>query len=160
MSTTFVRPISYLIRDQAVIGNLKTAYDSTTPTTELRLLSTSNQAVFDLLFTPAANNTVLYVTVEFSQLRIQQTPGSLTAFDESKTVWTKQTMDDFANGTATGGTYTVPSYILERKYAFGDTSIHRIQIPAKCASGYVRLNLKADNPGASVLNIYATAGAI
>ncbi len=139
---------------------LKTAYDSTTP-----ILRTNtqmyNQVCYTLAFTPAAINTVLYVKVLFNELNYSNTNPNPPKFFDPTPKNAYQIALNFRDAAApVNGVWTVEGNILETFFSFNSTATQILNLPVKCGSGFVALDVKADNPGASVLDIWCTVSRV
>lgn len=135
---------------------LKTAYDFETPTRRTKT-QYYNQACYTFAFTPAAINTVLYVKVLFNESSYSNISTNPPTIISTAPKNAYQIALDFKDVVApVNGVWTVEGDILEMFFAFNSTATQIFNLPVKCGSGWVALDLKADNPGASVLDIWCT----
>lgn len=166
--TTLINPDSDQLRNSAIAGAVPATYGITSPTKPVICGQARNQVIFDLTITPAATNTIFYFFVEFSQKRFRDySPTRLRDYQEFNDAapatarWTRQTILDVLNAPlSTNGILTVDLDQLEYKIAPNTTNTINIQLPVKNCSYACRLYMRAENPGASLVDVWGTTGSI
>ncbi|SRR5258706_15137056 len=119
-----------------------------------------DQIIFDIRFTPDSMTTILYMKVVFREklYRLKTIPSGGGQQFQTQTAVYEQQILDITGSTITAGVQTVGLNTLEYKIDRATTGLITIQLPVKTLSYEVALNIKADNPGMSQLDIWAVTG--